>query len=208
MAEPPPVGGQTGATTEPTTSLRRRALSASRFTSSSEPSMLKCGEKRNRSKPSNFTPSTSAAAVRSSMVSRSIGGSESGPLPTTPGQDALCSLGKLLGWLATGDALGLGSVRMGDRIRRGTGIARCKRGIARRRRWTRRRAIRLLGLAPGILADVRQLVVNVGTEITQADERLVAGVFDLDAGRGRFVADEDFVFGLLRRSGSWPGFAA
>ena len=30
------------------------------------------------------TPSTSAAAVRSSIVSRSIGGSESGPLPTTP----------------------------------------------------------------------------------------------------------------------------
>ena len=38
-------------------------------------SMLTCGANRNRSTPSNFTPSTSAAAVRSSIVSRSIGGS-------------------------------------------------------------------------------------------------------------------------------------
>ena len=89
MAEPPPVGGQTGATTEPITRLRWRALSASAFSSSSEASMLTCGSNRNRSKPSNLTPSTSAAAVRSSIVSSGIGGSESGPLPTTPGQAAL-----------------------------------------------------------------------------------------------------------------------
>ena len=43
--------------------------------------------------PSNFTPSTLAAAVRLIIVSRSIGGSESGPLPTSPGQAALWSLG-------------------------------------------------------------------------------------------------------------------
>ena len=48
---------------------------------------------RNRSTPSNRTPSTSAAAVRSSMVSRSMGGSESGPLPTSPGHMALWSAG-------------------------------------------------------------------------------------------------------------------
>ncbi len=41
------------------------------------------------------TPSTSAAAVRSSIVSRSIGGSESGPLPTRPGHMALCTAGNL-----------------------------------------------------------------------------------------------------------------
>jgi hypothetical protein len=32
-------------------------------------------------------------AVRSIIVSIEIGGSESGPLPTTPGQDALCNFG-------------------------------------------------------------------------------------------------------------------
>src|SRR3954452_23272626 len=57
--------------------------------------MLTWGSKRNRSTPSNLWPSTSAAAVRSSMVSSPIGGSLSSPLPTTPGQAALCSLGKL-----------------------------------------------------------------------------------------------------------------
>jgi hypothetical protein len=52
-----------------------------------------CGSNRNRSIPSNFTPSTLAADVRLIIVSRSIGGSESGPLPTRPGQAALWSLG-------------------------------------------------------------------------------------------------------------------
>src|SRR5712691_11110216 len=55
--------------------------------------MLKCGSKRNRSTPSNFTPLTEALAVKASIVSRSMGGSESGPLPTRPGHMALCSLG-------------------------------------------------------------------------------------------------------------------
>jgi hypothetical protein len=89
IAEPPPVGGQTGATTEPITRFRFSAFSASAFKSSSEASMLTWGSNKNRSKPSNLMPSTSAAAVSSSMVSSGIGGSESGPLPTTPGQAAL-----------------------------------------------------------------------------------------------------------------------
>src|SRR5688572_24898607 len=55
--------------------------------------MSTCGSKRKRSTPSNRVPSTLAAAVRSSIVSRSIGGSESGPLPTSPGHIALCSAG-------------------------------------------------------------------------------------------------------------------
>src|SRR4029078_11243673 len=49
--------------------------------------------KRNRSTPSNFWPSTWAAAVRSSIVSSPIGGSLPSPLPTTPGHAALGSLG-------------------------------------------------------------------------------------------------------------------
>ena len=89
IAEPPPVGGHTGATSDPTTRLRDATWSASRFRSSSDASMLTCGSKRKRSTPSNFTPPTFAAAVRFSIVSRSIGGSESGPLPTSPGHMAL-----------------------------------------------------------------------------------------------------------------------
>ena len=58
IADPPPVGGQTGATSEPTTRPFARILSASRFRSSSVESMLTCGSKRNRSTPSN------SAAVR------------------------------------------------------------------------------------------------------------------------------------------------
>ena len=56
IAEPPPVGGHTGATTDPTTSPLPRILSASRFRSSSVESMLTCGSNRNRSTPSNFAP--------------------------------------------------------------------------------------------------------------------------------------------------------
>ena len=90
MADPPPVGGQTGATSDPTTRLRRPMFSASRFRSSSEESILTCGSKRKRSTPSNLTPLTLAAAVLSSIVSRSIGGSAPGPpLPTSPGHIAL-----------------------------------------------------------------------------------------------------------------------
>ena len=55
-----------------------------------------CADRQGKSTPSNLLPSTSAAAVRSSIVSRPIGGSESGPLPTRPGHIALCSCGKLL----------------------------------------------------------------------------------------------------------------
>src|SRR5687768_13904142 len=93
IADPPPVGGHTGATSEPTTNPRFRMLSASRFNASRSESMSTCGSNRKRSTPSNRAPSTSAAAVRSSIVSRSIGGSESGPLPTRPGHIALCKAG-------------------------------------------------------------------------------------------------------------------
>jgi hypothetical protein len=47
-------------------------------------------------------PSTSAAAVRRSMVSRPMGGSESGPLPTRPGHMALWTRGKLAGQALAG----------------------------------------------------------------------------------------------------------
>ena len=90
IAEPPPVGGQTGATTDPTARPFPRILSASRFRSSSVESMLTCGSNRNRSTPSNFAPPDFAFAVMSSIVSRSIGGSAPGPpLPTSPGHIAL-----------------------------------------------------------------------------------------------------------------------
>jgi hypothetical protein len=74
---------------------REETFSARALSPSSSMSMSMCGANRKRSTPSNLTPSTSAAAVKSSMVSSSIGGSESGPFPTTPGQAALWSLGKL-----------------------------------------------------------------------------------------------------------------
>ena len=78
IAEPPPVGGQTGATKDPTASPFAAILSASRFNSAPVASMLTCGSKRNRSTPSNATPLTDVFAVRSSIVSRSIGGSAPG----------------------------------------------------------------------------------------------------------------------------------
>ena len=54
--------------------------------------MWRVGEQR--STPSNFWPSTSALAVSFSSVSSGMIGSPSGaPLPTTPGQVALCSFG-------------------------------------------------------------------------------------------------------------------
>src|SRR5260370_33605626 len=54
-----------------------------------------CGSVRNKSTPSNRAPTFSADAVRFSIVSRSMKGSEPGPLPTKPGHIALCNLGKL-----------------------------------------------------------------------------------------------------------------
>ena len=84
------MGGHTGATSEPTTSL-----CAGKFLR--QPLQIVVGRidigMRQRQKQIDaielLTPSTSAAAVRSSIVSRSIGGSESGPLPTSPGHIAL-----------------------------------------------------------------------------------------------------------------------
>ena len=76
-------------------SRARATLSRSRFSSSSVASMLMCGSNRNRSTPSNLTPSTFAFAVRSSIVSRSMDGSAPGlPFPTRPGHMALCSAGR------------------------------------------------------------------------------------------------------------------
>jgi hypothetical protein len=96
IAEPPPTGGQTGATIEPMARFLEPTVSASFFRSSSLASMLVCGSARNRSMPSNFTPSTSAAAVMSISAESAIGGSASPPLPTTPGHMALCNFGQLL----------------------------------------------------------------------------------------------------------------
>src|SRR3954463_8724727 len=93
MADPPPVGGQTGATSDPARSPLEFRLSASRARSSSDESISVWGRERKRSTPSNREPSTLADAVRQSMVSRSMGGSESGPLPTSPGHIALCTAG-------------------------------------------------------------------------------------------------------------------
>ncbi len=129
------------------------------------------------------TPSTSAAAVRSSIVSRSIGGSESGPLPTTPGQAALCSFGKLLGWLGHGECPSGEYGAADDRE-----CAACVDGVGDRSSFNASCDRRCSG----------SVGVDVGAEVAQAHQRLVAGVLDLDAGRGRFVADEDFVLGL------WP----
>jgi len=90
------VPPQIGATTVPMSRLRDCAFSASFLISSSDESMLICGSNKNKSNPSNLMPSTSAAAVRLSIVSRSMNGSASGaPLPTTPGQAALWSFGNV-----------------------------------------------------------------------------------------------------------------
>ena len=90
IADPPPVGGHTGATSEPTANPFEPIVSARRAMSAALASMLTCGSKRNRSTPSNFRPSTAVLAVRSSIVSRSIVGSAPGlPLPTSPGHIAL-----------------------------------------------------------------------------------------------------------------------
>src|SRR5690606_26137658 len=84
-----------GATKDPMFRLRPDTLSASRLIPSSDISRSKCGSNTPISTPSNLTPSTSAAAVISNIVSNGITGSESGPFPTMPGQVALWSLGKL-----------------------------------------------------------------------------------------------------------------
>ena len=97
MADPPLWQTIPGQPPNPPQILSRRNLVGGKsLISSSSESMLVWGSERNRSTPSNRTPLTWAAAVRSSMVSRSMGGSESGPLPTNPGHIALCSFGKYL----------------------------------------------------------------------------------------------------------------
>src|SRR5579862_1155375 len=52
-----------------------------------------CGLDSIRSTPSNFVPFTLADEVSSSIVSRPMKGSASPPLPTSPGQSALCTNG-------------------------------------------------------------------------------------------------------------------
>src|SRR5690606_31066926 len=84
-----------GATKDPMFRLRPDTLSASRLIPSSDISRSKCGSNTPISTPSNLTPSTSAAAVISNIVSNGITGSESGPFPIMPGQVALGSSGKL-----------------------------------------------------------------------------------------------------------------
>ena len=79
--------------------------------------MLTCGANRKRSTPSNLMPSTSAAAVRSSIVSRSMAGSDPSPLPTTPGHAALCSFGNVLGWLAALMVMPFWAGWCGERVR-------------------------------------------------------------------------------------------
>ncbi len=54
----PTAGGQTGATSDPARNFFEARLSASLAKSSSEESMSVCGSERNRSTPSNRTPST------------------------------------------------------------------------------------------------------------------------------------------------------
>ena len=85
MAGPP----QIGATRLPILRFKEDAFSAIFLMPSSDASISKCGSNNPRSMPSNLTPSTSALAVNSNKVSRDIGGSESGPLPTMPGHVAL-----------------------------------------------------------------------------------------------------------------------
>ena len=66
-----PCRGQTGATSEPTAKpVARDLVGHAACRSSSLASGSVCGWNRNRSTPSNFSPLTSAAAVRSSIVSR------------------------------------------------------------------------------------------------------------------------------------------
>ncbi len=93
MADPPPAGGHTGAASVPMTRSRDWTFSVTLFRSSSEASMSTWGATCIRSTPSKWTPPTSAPAVRSSISSNPMGGSESGPFPTTPDQIALCSFG-------------------------------------------------------------------------------------------------------------------
>src|SRR5690606_5402315 len=94
MAEPP-VGGQIGATMEPMLSPSSPTRSASFFSSSSEASISKWGANNPMSIPSNFTPFTSALTVILKRSSSGMIGSEPSPLPTKPGQVALCNFGNV-----------------------------------------------------------------------------------------------------------------
>ena len=109
---------RSGATTEPTTKPLAAILSAIVFKSSSLISILICGSNRKISTPSNLTPSTSAAAVRSSIVSRSSEGSAPGePLPTRPGHMALCSLGNVFLCVRTHEQILVGCGSPCDRLK-------------------------------------------------------------------------------------------
>src|SRR3954466_2365248 len=187
IADPPPVGGHTGATRDPTASPLLRILSARRFRSSSVESMLTCGSNRNRSTPSNVVPCDEALAVISSIVSRSIGGSAPGPpLPTSPGHIAL--------WIA-GYLCAIGYSRCGSRDP-GCGIRDPSFGS------------RTTDSGSRILLFSKRLCVRVsGPEVLQENERIdVALVLDTDACLRRLRCDEHLVLGHLsvanhRRSG-------
>ncbi len=211
MAEPPPVGGQTGATTEPTTKPWDLIFLARASRSASVESMFTCGSNRNRSTPSNFWPSTSAAAVRSSIVSRPIGGSLPSPLPTTPGQAALCNFGKLLVMMIYDVGTNLNHYDTTSttlKLDRITGLPGSTGYGYRMRGNSLRYPVNLadpviLSIAFVVyvvslwlivcVADFGEVVVGVGAEVAEADEWLAAGVFDFHAAAGRFVGDEDFV---------------
>ena len=94
MAEPPPTGGQTGATTEPTASPKPAILSAKPLGCRPCSNRSMCADRQETDRRPRIwrrwrAPPPSALSI----VSRSIGGSESGPLPTNPGHIALCSFG-------------------------------------------------------------------------------------------------------------------
>ncbi len=97
MADPPPVGGQTGATTDPTSRPKRAHLvgQSRQVVIARIDADVRFEQEQIHAIELHAIVHSRAAAVRWSMVSRSIGGSESGPLPTRPGHMALWTRGKL-----------------------------------------------------------------------------------------------------------------
>jgi hypothetical protein len=95
IAEPPPVGGQTGATTRADHQVPRLHLVGQRLQVVVAMSMSTCGANRNRSTPSNFTPSTSAArSGRASCPGRSA--ARALPLADHPGPGRVVKWGNCL----------------------------------------------------------------------------------------------------------------
>src|SRR5262249_2641650 len=126
--------------------------------------------------PSKRMPATDALAVSSIIVSRSMNGSLPGaPLPTTPGQVALWSLGNLFGMVFTP-------------------IADAVCGLARAKVTYLSSAILL------VIPHQRRLRIRARAEVAQHHQRFVASVVEDDAIAGPIVSDERFVFGQLGES--------